>query len=403
MNISPTRRLGLVEFTILISCLTAILALGIDAVLPAIPQMLDSFALQDVNQIQWVVTVYMLGMGFGQLLFGPASDSYGRKNTIYIGMIFFISGSLICALTNDFNMMLIGRAIQGVGVAAPRVVTVSIVRDIYEGREMARVMSIIGAVFIMSPAVAPSLGAIILMFAHWHAIFVFILVCGAGATVWMAIRQPETLPPERRLAFRPGVIWAGVYETLSYRVCVGSIVTSSFVAGALFGYLGASQQIFEVTFDQRQNFPLYFGGLALCIGIASIVNSMLVMRFGMRLLSSLAALFATAISGIYLIFLFISSDANTLVFFMIWAGPLFFCLGIMFGNLFSIGMQPIGHIAGVGSAVIGSISTVAGAILGAPIGQAFDGTVTPIVAGFLVFMALTWLGIETLLKHSVQP
>jgi DHA1 family bicyclomycin/chloramphenicol resistance-like MFS transporter len=398
LNFTPTRQPGLVEFTLLIAALTSILALGIDAVLPAMPGMAMELSLRDVNSIQLVITYYLLGMGAGQILFGPASDSFGRKPVIFAGMGLFVIGSLICAGAHDFDTLLIGRLVQGLGVAAPRAVTMSMVRDLYEGREMAKVMSVVSAVFILVPAVAPTLGVAILALGSWRMIFLFILLVGGLTVAWLSLRQPETLPPTNRRAFRLSTILSGIFEVMSKRESIGTILASGISTGALFGYLGASQQLFAQAFDQADNFPYLFGALALAIGVASVVNASLVMRYGMRFLSRNAALFSTIISLVYLIAYLTLPIQSMLLPFMIWGLCVFFCLGIMFGNIMSIGMAPLGHLAGVGAAVLGSLTTVLSAAIGSPIGQAFNGTALPIILGFVVLHAITYLIIRYMLN-----
>jgi len=403
MKFSPTRQPGIVEFTLLIAALTSILALGIDAILPAMPGISAEFSLSDPNAIQLIVTYYVLGMGAGQIIFGPASDSYGRKPVIYWGMGLFLLGSIICAMSHDFDTLLIGRLVQGVGVAAPRAVTMSMVRDLYAGREMAKVMSVASAVFILVPAIAPTLGVAILSVGSWRSIFVFILIVGSVVVLWLTLRQPETLPTHKRRAFRLGVILSGIADVLRRRESIATILAAGLSTAPLFGYLGASQQIFSVTFNQPDNFPYLFGALALSIGAASLVNARLVMRYGMRFLSRSAAGVSAILAIVYLTAYMLLPIQNMLVPFMIWGMGTFFCLGIMFGNLFSIGMEPLGHLAGVGAAVLGSLTTVISAALGSPIGQAFDGSALPIILSFAVLHGLTYLIIRYMLHAPDAP
>ncbi|UPH70753.1 multidrug effflux MFS transporter [Abyssibius alkaniclasticus] len=394
---TPTRQPGLVEFTLLIAAITSILALGIDAILPAMPAMSAELGLSDPNTIQLTVTYYLLGMGFGMLFFGPASDSFGRKPMIYAGMMLFLAGSIICSFSTDYNTMIIGRLIQGVGVSAPRAITMSLVRDLYAGREMARVMSIVSAVFILVPAIAPTLGVAILSIGSWRLIFVLILVFGFAVLIWLAVRQPETLPRGKRNKFNVANIVKGAVEVVTTRDCVAAIFAAGLSSAALFGYLGASQQIFADAFNLGDYFHYFFGAIALSIGAASVVNSRVVVRYGMRFLSRMAAAASTTFGMIYLIALLTLPIGNNVVIFMIWALPTFFCLGIMFGNIFSIGMVPLGHIAGIGSAVLGSTSTLLSAGIGGLIGQTFQGSVVPIVLGFVVLHAATYLIIRIML------
>jgi DHA1 family bicyclomycin/chloramphenicol resistance-like MFS transporter len=243
-------------------------------------------------------------------------------------------------------------------------------------------MSLVMAVFIMVPALAPGIGQIILMIAHWRAIFGFILVVAAIALVWFALRQPETLAPERRVGFSPSRIVLAVRETCGNRVAFGYILAAGLIFGAFVGYLSSAQQIFQIQYGLGELFPLYFAALALAIGGASLVNARLVMRHGMRRLSAWALGLLTGLSLAFLGLAAALGGAPPLWALMTYMMVAFFCIGMLFSNFNALAMEPLGHIAGVGAAVVGSLTTFISLALGAIIGQAYDGTVLPLVAGF---------------------
>lgn len=378
------------EFVALAAFLISLVALSIDAMLPLLPDIGAEFDVARENDAQLVVAILFLGLALGQIAYGPISDSTGRKPAIYSGLVIFIIGSLICAFAPGLEAMLAGRFLQGVGAAGPRIVTVAMVRDRYEGRPMARIMSAIMAVFIIVPAIAPMLGQAVALLAGWRAIFLALLAQAVLVLIWFAWRTPETLPKEIRRPFTATVILAAFRETLTNRIAAGYTIAAGLIFGAFVGYLVSAQQIFQ-SFGKVETFPLYFAGLALAVGAASLVNARLVMGIGMRRLTWRALQMLTLISTLYAAATFLWP--TTLWAFMGWAALSFFCIGILFGNVNAMALEPLGHIAGAASAVIASITTFASLIGGALIGQAFDGTVTPLVAGFAV---LSWASVAAM-------
>jgi DHA1 family bicyclomycin/chloramphenicol resistance-like MFS transporter len=365
----------------------SLVAMSIDAMLPALPKIGHDLGVERANDTQLIISLLLLGLSAGQILYGPLSDSIGRKPAIYAGYGLFSLGCLLSIFATSFNVMLAGRILQGIGVAGPRVVTVAIVRDQYEGRAMARVMSFVMAVFILVPAVAPSLGQGILILAHWRVIFGMFLALALLTFIWFAVRQPETLVPNRRIPFSLKRIARAVREVCANRIAFGYTLALGFVTGAFVGYLSSTQQILQEHYGLGRQFPLYFSVLALAIGSASFLNARLVMRLGMRSLTSGAL---HTLSGLSLIFFAISYPLGgnpplwtLMTYFMI----SFFCIGILFGNLNALAMEPLGHIAGVGAAVVGSLSSFMGAILGFLIGQGYNDTILPLVGGFAILSA----------------
>ncbi len=360
----------------------SLVALSIDAMLPALQEIGGDLGLRRGNDAQLIVSVLFLGLAVGTMIYGPISDSTGRKPPIYFGFALFILGCLLSAAATSFPMMLAGRFLQGLGAAGPRIVAIALVRDGYEGRAMARIMSMVMAVFILVPALAPGVGQGILLVAHWRAIFGVLLGLALTALVWFAIRQPETLTADRRTPFSVLHIGRAIHETCTNRTAFGYTIAAGLIFGAFIGFLNSAQQIFQEQYELGRLFPLYFAVLALSIGSASWVNSRLVMRFGMRPLSGLAL---TALSGLSLAFFGIAWAAAgdpPLWALMAYLMTAFFCIGILFGNFNALAMDPLGHIAGVAASVIGSLTTFVSLALGTAIGQGYDGTVLPLVGGF---------------------
>ena len=364
-------------------------ALSIDAMLPALAQIGSDLNVQNANDRQLVVSMIFLGLAIGQLFFGPLSDKTGRKPAIYAGLACFMVGSLMSAFAVSFPMMLFGRFLQGAGVSAPRAVTLALVRDQYEGRAMARVMSFVMTVFILVPMIAPSLGQAILLFTGWRSIFGSFVVLAVITLVWFAFRQPETLAPENRVPFSFQRIVKTTLEITKIRPALGYTVTAGLIGGAHLGYLNSAQQIFQEQYDLRELFPLYFAVIAFSIGLASFVNAQLVMRFGMRSLVRWSLLGIFGLSGALLGLILFVAGQPPLWLLMAYLMLVFFCIGILFGNMNSLAMEPLGHVAGTGAAVVGFLSTMISVLLGTMIGRSYNGTVVPLIAGLGILAVLS--------------
>ncbi len=379
----------------------SLVALAIDMILPALPLLVVEYSLTDSNHAQYVISSVFLGMVVGKLLFGPLSDSWGRKPAIYIGLALYIGGAIVCLLATNFTLFILGRALQGVGVAAPRVVSIALIRDQFDGREMARIMSFIMMVFILVPAIAPAFGQGIMNYFGWRAILWVFILSGLLSLVWFAVRQPETLVPEKRRPFTFSAIVSAIREVVSHPAALGYSFAIGFVFAGFVGYLVSSQQIYDLIYDRAAEFPYYFGALALVIGSASIVNARFVLRHGMRKLSLWALVGICLFSSIAIMFELAFPEPLVFQGFVIYCLLTFFCVGILFGNLNALAMEPLGHIAGIGSAVVGAGSTIISLVLGTIIGQAIGTNVMPMLLGFLLtslatLAAFAWVERKTI-------
>lgn len=372
------------EFLCLMAVLMSLVALTIDAVLPALEQIGSSLRTQDPNNNQLIIITFFFGLSFGVMLFGPLSDSFGRKKAIYFGTAIFILGSTISLLSMNFSFMLIGRVCQGFGLASSRVVTIAMIRDKLEGKEMGRAMSLILVLFIIVPAISPSIGQVILFFAGWRAIFGVILCIGTVSVLWLYFRQSETLKQEKRLIFSVSVITAGVIETLKNPTTRSYIFASGLIFGAFLGYLSSAQQILQIEYKLGDAFSLYFGALTIAIGFSSYVNSKLVMKFGMEVLCRFSLL-TLSISSFFFYFYAVKLLGHPgLTSFMTYLSVSFFCFGMLFTNFTTLAIQPLGHIAGVAASAICSVQTILSVVVGGVIGQCYNGTVLPLVLGFFL-------------------
>ncbi|MFX9769792.1 multidrug effflux MFS transporter [Acinetobacter baumannii] len=379
------------EFALLMALLMSIVSFSIDAVLPALGEVGRVFELKNNNQTQWVIIGIFSGMTIGQLIAGPLSDAIGRKRILFTGIIIYFLGSLLCFTTQSFEWFLVGRFIQGIGVSGPYVASISIVRDKYSGAQMARIMSLIMMVFMVAPAIALSLGQLIIHFFGWRDIFVLYMIYATVVGAWVALRLEETLLPENRLPMRLQAFQEGFKEVVSNKTTMSYLLCAGFCFGGFIGYLGTSQQIFMQQFGKTgQEFSAYFAVLAGVMGIASFTNSKIVMKFGMRPICIYGFLSLCLIS---LIFLGIQLIGVTVAFwmFMLYACILFLLFGTLFGNLNAIAMEPMGHVAGMASAIIGAASSVLSLILASIIGQLYNGTLIPMTCGFVILCGLAFM------------
>lgn len=365
--------------------LMSLVALSIDAMLPALGDIGRDLGVTRDNDVQLVVSLIFLGIAFGQLAYGPLADSAGRKPALLAGLAIYMVGSLLALFSRTFPVMLAGRLLQGLGVAGPRIVTVAIIRDQYEGRRMARVMSFAMAVFIIVPVIAPTMGQAILMVADWRAIFGAFVAIAAATSVWFLTRQPETLLAANRVPFTLARVTGGFREVLANRAALGYTITAGLVFSPFLAYLSTAQQVFQVQYGLGRLFPLYFALLSLALGAAALSNARLVMRFGMTKLAHWALAVTGAASAIFFAVAWGASGQPPLAAFVGFLLIVFFCEGILYGNMNALAMEPLGHIAGIGAAVVGALSMVISIAGGTAMGQAYDGTVLPLVGGFGLF------------------
>jgi len=372
------------RFIILVAMLTSLLAFGTDAMLPALPEIGASLGLTDANRVQLVVSTFMLGTGLGQLFFGPLSDYQGRKPSILLGLGIFIAGSVISLFSESFEVMLLGRFLQGLGAAGPRTGSIAMVRDCFKGREMARIMSFVMAVFILVPALAPLMGQVVMQQFGWRSIFISFILFALAIFGWMALGQEETNKAEARRRFSWKDLQQSVWMVFTTRQTMAFALLAGLNFAAFVVYLSSAEQIFSDIFEVGDLFPLYFAIMALAIGAASIVNARLVMRLGMHMLIGRAITALVLISLGYATLIWLVPEAETLTAFLTWGVMSFFSVGLVFGNVNALAMEPMGRNAGIAAAIIGAVSTVIAVVIGVPLGMLYNGSTLPLVAGFVV-------------------
>lgn len=368
--------------------LMSIVAISIDAMMPALGIMGEDLRIEYANQIQFIIGFIFVGMTAGHLFWGPLSDTFGRKKVLYTGLTIYIGGSILCYFAQTIDTLLLGRIVQGFGVSAPYVASVAIVRDKFAGRDMARIMSLVMVIFILVPAIAPALGQLVLLLATWRVLFILYIILACILIGWTYFRLEETLHPEDKIPFNPKAIFHGFAIVFKTPVTIFYTIAMGICFGSFLGYLNSCQQIFMVQYDVGNMFAVYFGGLALMLGAASLLNSRIVKRFGMQNICECSTLIIVSASLVFLTLHYVVTVE--LWMFVLFAAVIFFAFGLMFGNLNAIAMEPMGHIAGIASAVTGAISSAMSMVIGTIIGQLYDGTLIPVVAGFVVLNAVSF-------------
>ncbi|WP_405604869.1 multidrug effflux MFS transporter [Polaribacter sp. Asnod1-A03] len=387
------------EFIAIMASLMSLVALAIDALLPAIEDISASLNVVDQQNNQLLITMIFLGLGCGQLISGPLSDSLGRKPVIYLGFIVFVIASLICVFAPSLEVMIIGRILQGIGISAPRTISIAMVRDRFEGNYMAKIMSFVVAIFILVPVVAPALGKILLDLYGWKAIFYGQMFLGLLIMTWLWRRQPETLKPKDKKKIKLSLFIDGTKEFLKHKNAVIFTVFSGFITGSFMVYLSASQHIFEQQYGLKEEFPFIFAGLAMGIGLSTFFNGTLVVKFGMLKLVRIFTIIFT-INPLVYILLFSQTQNPSIYILIIFFWIQFFALGFLFGNTRALAMEPIGHIAGVGAAVNGFVSTMMAVPIASLIGSFLDKKALPLFVGFFVCGAISYLLIIYLKQYN---
>ena len=397
----PTKPMPRTEFIAMMATLFAIVAFSIDGMLPALPRIARELTPDDVNAAQLIVTSFVLGMGVGTLFVGPISDTFGRKPTIVGGVAIYILGAALASMAQSLELLLAARVLQGLGAAGPRIVTLAMVRDLHSGRQMARIVSFAMMIFTLVPAVAPSVGAVIIAGFGWRGIFGAVIGFSLIGSLWMVLRQPETLPKARRRPLRLSPLVRAAREVMSHRVVVTSIAVQTLVYGALFGTLSSTQQIFDISFGRATSFPVWFAVIALMAGGASFLNATLVVRLGMRLLITVTLGAQVVLSVVMAAMCAAGVWPDWLYFpaYLVWTISVFFMTGLTLGNLNALALEPLGHIAGMAASVNGFIATVLAVALAVPIGLAFNGTPVPLMVAVATLCAVGWGLMQTIPRY----
>lgn len=371
------------EFVVIVAAIMALNPLAMDMMLPALPEIGSAFGISNANHLQWVLSTFLLGFGIGQFLIGPLSDRYGRRPVLIGGMVVYAIASALAIGAPSYETLLLARVLQGLSTSATRVIATSVVRDCYVGRRMASVMSLAQMVFISVPVLAPSFGQLVLLASRqWHSVFVVLLLYGVIALLWTALRLPETLADDKRTSIRISDVLGYYKQTVTNRQTIGYALACGAINATMFGYVFSAQQIFTEVYHLGPYFPLAFAAIAIGVAVAGFVNSRMVGKLGMRVISH------TALSGFAVAALIMAVAARAgmlpLPVYMALATCTMFGFGLTFANFTALAMEPQGHIAGTASSLFGSLTVLIGIVIGYLIGQAYDGTMVPLATGFFL-------------------
>jgi DHA1 family bicyclomycin/chloramphenicol resistance-like MFS transporter len=384
--------------------LMALNALAIDIMLPALPDMAVSFGLAQAlehpiqcpavldpnsNDQQLIIVSYMLGFGVSQLIYGPLTDRFGRRRVLFVSLFFYVLAAILCIYAPTFDLLIAARVFMGASAGGSRVIAVSAARDLYVGRQMAKVMSLVMIVFMVGPILAPFMGQVLLQFMTWHGIFWVLAAFGVFMFLWVLIRLPETLPPERRIPLNPRSMLRSYWQVIRTREALGYTIASGFLFGALMSYISSSEQLFHNVYPTGEQFPLWFAGAAIAMTASNLINSRIVEKQGMRKISHAALIAFVIVSAVHASFA-LAGPVDFPIFYSLLLAA-FFCIGFQGPNYNAIAMERLGAFAGSGAALIGFASSFVSASIGGLVARQFDCTITPIFVGHFILGGLALL------------
>ncbi|BDX04969.1 multidrug effflux MFS transporter [Planctobacterium marinum] len=384
--------LGKGEFIALFALLMSLTALTIDAMLPALPDITRDLRIENSNNVQLVISLFILGTVFGELLFGAFADAFGRKKTVVAGVAIYLCGTVIAIFATSLWLLLLGRVLQGFGISGSKIGSRALIRDLYKGEQMAQIMSVIMVLFILVPMMAPFLGQLVMLHFGWRAIFVAFLIFALVVVTWFVIRQPETLTLEKRIPLSFSNILNSLKLILRHRRVMSYCLVTGFTFGAMLVYLSTSQAMFEDFYDVVEDFPLYFALLAAGVGASALINSKIVVLYGMHRVSVWALLGIAAGSLLLLLVTWLNQGIPPMPLFLACFMLILFFMGFIFGNINAMSMEWLGGMAGIGNSIVGSLSSLTAVGLAVLVGRFYDGNAYPVaLCFFIVALFSLWL------------
>lgn len=382
-------RISQSEFVAMMAMMIATVAFSIDSMLPAMPQIATELSPDAPNKSQFILSSFMVGMGIGTLFTGPLSDAFGRKTMINLGAALYILGAALAWTAPTLELMIAARIMQGIGAAGPRIVSLAIVRDLFSGREMARIVSFIMIVFTIVPALAPLLGSGIMAIGGWRSIFLAFLLFSVISVLWLNVRLSEPLPQTARRPFHLPALFRAAREMAALPMVRNTIYIQTLIFAALFTSISLIHPTFDQIFDKSEQFAAYFFVIGALCATSSLVNATFVMRYGMRAIISLAIGVTFCLTGVVLVLQFVGLPTTfNFWIYVFWQAAIFYQMGLTIGNLNALGMEPLGHIAGLAASVMGAVSTIIAGVVATIISQLFNQTTVPQILGTLVLLGL---------------
>ncbi|WP_394183067.1 multidrug effflux MFS transporter [Marinomonas posidonica] len=378
------KRLPEVEFITLFALMMSLTALTTDAMLPAFSFIAQDLAIDNYQHTQWIISAMILGMVFGEITFGPLSDAIGRKKSIGIGIGIYLVGTLVALCSMSLEMLLLGRMIQGFGVSAPKIASRALIRDLYKGAAMARIMSFIMMVFLLVPLLAPAIGQLVMQLGNWRWIFAMLLIQSLIALAWLFWRQPETLPKKRRIPLHWRSLLRDARDIINHKEVMAFTLLLGCIFGSLMLYISTAQSIFQDIYGVGDDFPLYFAMMAIGSSIMNFFNGKIVLRVGMKACVYFALTLMVCLSFVLSLVVLSYDGVPPFVYFMGICMAMFSCFGMVFGNVNAMAMEPLGRTAGLGASMISSLSSFVAIVLSASIGLFYQNTLTPFATGFFL-------------------
>ena len=392
-----TRRVGPKETVALLAGLMALNAFAIDAMIPALPDIGSELGVGAENDRQLVVVAYFLGFGVGQIFWGPLADRFGRKPILAAGVALYACFALLCGIAGSFELLIAGRVAMGASAAVTRVLVMAMVRDLFEGEAMARVMSLVFMVFMLVPMLAPNVGQAILLVADWRAIFLVLAGYGAIMWLWSFVKLPETLHPEYRRPLHGGEIWQAVKIAATDRLSIGYTMALTAVFAGLTGYIASIQQIIFDVFEAGNLIGLIFAAIAAPMAVASWGNSRVVGRIGLRRTGHGGLIAFVVVATVHA--LIAEAMDEPLWLFVVMMELTFVAFAFTTSNFGTLAMTNMAPIAGTASSFQGVTGTIGGAMLGFFIGRSFNGTQLPFLIG-LSACGIIALGLVLWTEHG---
>jgi len=370
------------RMALVLGLLSAIGPFAIDMYLPALPAI--GVALQaDVHAVQLSLMAFFISFAISQIVYGPASDIFGRKPPLYVGIALFIVGSIGCALAPDIGWLIAFRFLQGLGGGAPIVVPRAIVRDLHTGAEATKLMALLMLVFSVSPILAPLIGSLIIDAAGWRAIFWAVTAVGAIGLVLVAFTLEETRPAEQRAQSDVASTLRAFGMLLRDTHFMGLTAIGAFGMASFFIYLANSSFVLigHYGLTPRQYSFAFAVNAASFIGVSQFAGR-LAARYGLPRIVSVAVVgFAVAMCALAALNLAgIESLAVMIAMLLIGFG----FLGLVVPTTSVLALDDHGEIAGAASALMGTLQLVMGAVVIGAMSSVVDGTARPMVAGIAV-------------------
>ena len=373
------------EFLALMAAASATVAIAIDAMLPAFATVREHFGLgATAADAALIITVFIVGLGAGTLVYGPFADRFGRKPVFLAGLLLYVVAGFATTFAPTLPLLLVGRFFWGLGAAGPRVVSQAMLRDRYRGNELARAMAIILTVFLIVPTLAPLLGQAALQLGSWRYTFAIGPFFAVFVAIW-STRVTESLLPAMRQSLDPASVARNMGEVLRTRTALGNMLALMFLTAAFLPYLASSERIYNEVYGRGSQFFLWFAASSVVMAGFTLTTSRLVGRLGTTrtTIGVFTALVLTAAT--FAIITLATAGTPDFAFFVIATTLAISLTTALTPLLTSRALEDVGHIAGTAASTIGAVGFIGGALLSPVVDRAIDTTVTPFAVGYLVF------------------